>query len=232
MSDMWEYEPGIVYENLIRMMEYRGAALVNPALDPAAVQLRMNQHGYATISAVRAVPKDISLDMRDPRGDAYIHMVLIAPGHDYASKSPKFKNLLVNLPVATQPLEIIVITSDGITPHIRKVIEEHNMKTAKVIANRKPNETVVNTGTIYEYDYSHFVIETPKHNSCELHEIMTTAYVAEFCDKYYMAKEDFSKITAGDSQAIWLGLRPGMVVKVTRSSKCAGVSTTYRTCTR
>jgi len=215
MTDMWEYEPGVVYENLVRMMEYRGAVLAAPALDRGQVQLRMNQHGYATLVADRrALPSD-------PRGDAHIHVILVAPGHDYASKSPKFKTLLTGIPAATQPLEIIVITASGITPHIKKVIDEHNGKPANL-----------NLGTIYEYDYSYFVIEMPRHNSCELHEIMPTADVIEFCNKFYLAKEDFAKINAGEAHAIWLGLRPGMVVKVSRSSKSAGTSTTYRLCTR
>lgn len=210
---MWEYEPGVVYENLVRMVKYRGAKLTGTALDPGQVQLRMNQHGYATIVATREASPT------DPRGPANIHILLIAPGSDYANKSPKFKNLLSAVPLVAN-LEVIVVSSDGITPHIKKVIEHYNA------------EPPVAGAHVYEYDYKWFVIETPKHNSCEQHELVPTDEVEALCHRMYMSKEDYAKITTSDAMAVWLGLRPGMVVKVTRASKTAGISENYRICVK
>lgn len=212
MSDMWEYEPGVVYENLIIMVtKYRGATLTKPALTKPEVQLRMNQHGYTTIMATR------DADPSDPRGSASLYVVLIAPGNDYANKSPKFKNLLATIPPSPTN-EIIMVTEHGITTHIKKVIDEYN--------NRD------DTGLLLEYDYHLFIIETPLHNSCEHHEILPYATVDEHCYTRYISKEEYPKIKSTEAHAVWLGVRPGMTVKVTRASKSAGVSIIYRLCAK
>lgn len=211
MSDMFEYEPGVVYENLILMLtKYRGATLSSNALSPADLQLRMNRHGYAHVVATRVASED------DPRGAATIHVLLVAPGHDYSNKAPKFKMMLAAIAPSTSN-EIIVVTSNGITSHIKKVIEEYNAK---------------NTGIIYDYDYHLFIIEVPKHNSCEHHELVSHAAADKLTNYSYSSREDYPKIKSTEAHGVWLGLRPGMFVRITRASKSAGVTILYRVCVK
>jgi DNA-directed RNA polymerase subunit H (RpoH/RPB5) len=84
--------------------------------------------------------------------------------------------------------------------------------------------------TLANYPYKLFLINITEHVSVPKHEIVPHEEVNAFCKRYYTTREQFSKISVADPQAIWLGLQPGMVVKVTRTSETAGEAPSYRIC--
>lgn len=62
------------------------------------------------------------------------------------------------------------------------------------------------------------------------HIIADPAEIKEFCNRWYTQPDKFPKILSTDPQAVWLDLKPGMVVKVVRASESACSAIVYRLC--
>lgn len=207
---METYVPGEVYNNLVKMMKYRGVKLSSDPLDSDVVVQKLNHYEFVTISGTRG--KD------DIRGEATVMVILIAPNSKYSNKSGDFKKLLKGLP-KTKPgenLEVMFVSEEELTIHIRKAIASFKQENPKIL--------------IEDYNYKIFMLENPKHESVPEHTIPSEEEIQEFCTMHYKDRNSFPKILQSDAQAVWLGLRPGMCVKVKRISETAGYAYTYRIC--
>lgn len=207
---MEEFLPGQVYDNLIKMMKYRNTTLSNPALIADTVVQKLNHYEFVTIQGHR--PKT------DPRGEAIVIVILIAPNSKYANKSGDFKKLLKGLPKSKtgDTLEVMFVSEEPLTIHIKKHLIQYRQQNPKIL--------------LEDYDYSIFEIETPKHSSVPPHSIASDEEVREYCDTHFTSKEFFPKIIQTEAQAVWLGLRPGMVARIERVSETAGRAIAYRYC--
>lgn len=207
---MDEYVPGQVYENLVKLMDYRGVIINSTPLSKDDVVQKLNHYEFITISGKRRE--------NDPRGEATVMVILIAPNSKYSNKSGDFKKLLKGLPKVHngETLEVIFVSEYELTVHIKK----------QLLAYRTANPKIL----LENHDYEIFMIEVPKHKSVPLHVIPSEKEVTEFCSQHYTSAQNFPKILQSDPMAVWLGLRPGMVVKVYRVSETAGVATIYRIC--
>jgi DNA-directed RNA polymerase subunit H (RpoH/RPB5) len=206
------YVPGEVYNNLVKMMGYRGVKLSAEPLTPDLVVQKLNHYEYVTIGGTRG--KD------DPRGEATVIIILIAPNSKYSSKSGDFKKLLKGLP-KTKPgenLEVVFISEFALTIHIKKQIAAYRNENPKIL--------------LEDHDYEIFMLELPKHECVPEHTIATEEEIAKFCKIHFKDRERFPKILQSDPQAVWLGLRPGMCVRVRRISETAGYSYIYRICSK
>jgi DNA-directed RNA polymerase subunit H (RpoH/RPB5) len=207
---METYVPGEVYNNLIKMMKYRGVKLSSDPLESDTVVQKLNHYEFVTIAGTR--------DKNDIRGEATVMVILIAPNSKYSNKSGDFKKLLKGLP-KTKPgenLEVIFVSENELTIHIRKTIAAFKQENSKI--------------HIEDHDYEIFMLENPKHESVPEHIIPSEEEILEFCNTHYKDRNSFPKILQSDAQAVWLGLRPGMCVKVKRISETAGYSYIYRIC--
>lgn len=203
---MDEYIPGHVYTNIVKMAEYRGIVLSSAALDKSEVVQKLNHFEFVTISG--------------KRGDVLTMMILIAPSSKYATKSGDFKKLLKGLPKIkeSEKLDVVFVSEYALTIHIRK----------QILAFRTENPRI----HIENHDYELFLIEIPKHSSVPKHVIPSAEEVEEFCNMHYTNPANFPKILQSDAVAVWIGLRPGMVVKVYRISETAGSAVVYRVCVK
>jgi DNA-directed RNA polymerase subunit H (RpoH/RPB5) len=204
---MENYKPNEVYKNLLLMLKYRNIKLTSKVLDNVTIATKLNHNEYIIIEGER--------DSSDVRGGAKVKIVLIAPGSSYANKSADFRKLLNNFD-SSEKLELIFISELPFTTYIVKqiIIEE----------KKSPNLF------IEHYGYKIFLIETPKHVSVPKHTIATEQEIKDFCDYNYTSKDKFPKIRINDPQAIWLGLRLEMCVKVERLSETTTISHIYRYC--
>ncbi len=207
---MEEFIPGRVYENLIKMTSYRNLKLTEPPLDMETVAQKLNHYEFATINCTR--------DADDPRGEAVVLISLISPGSKYSNRSADFKKLLPKT-IPGKAQEIIFVSDEPLTVHIQKYLHTF----------RRENPSI----HIEHYIYDMFKIEVPKHVSVPLHVVMSKEAVNAICAYYYTTPDRFAKILeSSDVQAVWLGLRPGMVVQIVRPSETAGIAVSYRTCIR
>jgi DNA-directed RNA polymerase subunit H (RpoH/RPB5) len=216
---MGDYIPGIVYNNLVKLLVYRDMVLQGKPLSGDEVAHELNHNEYVTIDAVRE--RDIDAwyganltPSRIRRGTLTI--ALIAPASRYASKKANFDRLLLVLQ-KKKAERIMLVSETLLTKHIQKQFMGE----------------LTAAGTEIEfYDYKIFEITIPKHESVPLHTIPTKAEVDYICRIYCTLPEYFPKIISADPMAIWLGLMPGMVVRTDGPSETAGKVTSYMYCVR
>lgn len=205
---MNEFIPVQVYLNLVKMIGYRGVTLSTPPYNSDDLILRLNHYEFVTINGKRAA--------EDIRGAATVIIILIKPNSKYSNKTSEFKKLFRGLPKMKEDenLNVIFVSEYVLTIHINKML-----------ANQKVPNVFIES-----YDYEKFMLEAPKHESVPEHTILSDEEVDYICNKYYTSKDKFPKIVSSDTQAVWLGLRPGMVVKIERISETAGTAPAYRFC--
>lgn len=210
MADL--YVPGEVYTNLRKMIVRRGGVPVEPELSNKEITQQLSQREYIIMSASRP-PTDM-------RGAATFAVVLMAPESKLVRAAATLKKLLrdaMKLKKADAPLEILLITSD---PMQERLIGQEETK------EKNPGVTIEN------YVYMIFLVDITAHESSPEHQLVSDDEVNTFCKRYYVQRGDLSKIPSSDPQAVWLGLRPGMVVKIIRPSESAGYAPTYRVCVK
>lgn len=198
-----------VYNNLVIMLtEFRKVVLDTTPLSPDEVVKKINHFEYIMISGKRT---------GDPlRPNSLTCVFLIAPGSKYDHKSPDFVKMLKQAPVDQTLTEIMVVTAAQLTTHIKKQIVELS----------KPNYI------IDDREYELFEAVIPRHVHVPKHEIVSKEEGEKWCNERYTDMTYFPKILSTDSISVWLGIRPGMFVKIYRRSETAANAIAYRYCNR
>lgn len=204
------YPPGLVYINVRGMFTTRGAVAIDNELGEPELIQKIHHSEYIMTSAIRPPT--------DPRGEAIIVAVIVDENSKIATATSHLEKIIaiaVKQKKLNVPLEILLITHEPMKDRLMK------------------RDDIVPEGvTISNHPYDIFLVDITKHVSAPRHELVDEREVAEFCKRYHTAKEYFSKIPMSDPQAIWLGLRPGMVVRIIRASETAGEAPIYRICIR
>lgn len=204
------YAPGEVYTNLNQMMIRRGVVLADPELSTDQVAQKLNHYEFVTIAGTRPAT--------DPRGKATVVSVLIAPNSKYSNKTGDFKKLLKGLPKTNDTLDVIFVSEKTLTVHIKKQLETF----------KKENPSII----VEDHDYNLFIIDPMRHVSVPPHSLATDEEIDKFCHMYCTTRDRLPKIIQSDPIAVWLGLRPGMVVAIGRRSLTAGMAEAYRYCVK
>jgi DNA-directed RNA polymerase subunit H (RpoH/RPB5) len=212
-----------IYQNLHRLCKFRGARVTSRVIDSADHIAQMDSLHYAQITAER--------DASDVRGAAHIMIAQLANGHSIETKSDLFQRFLDRFIRAQKKdaieTNIIVITSLDISPNVRAKIDATN-------ANARATPDV--SPLFIEHVLAARVrIVVPEHIAVPEHTIVPREDVERICAELHIARADFPRIVASgdkpDAMAVWLGLRPGMVVRIKRISSATGYSIAYRACT-
>lgn len=199
--------PTTVYNNLILMAKYRNIVLDTEKLSRDSVIQKLNHYEYVIITGKRSET--------DQRGKALVNIVLIAPKSKYATRLGDFKKILKTIKANTA-MEIIIVSENELTVYIKK----------EIINFRAIRPDI----QIESYTFEIFMFELPKHESVPKHTIVSEEEVEEFCHLRCTRRQYFPKILQSDPQAVWLGLKPGMCVRVDRLSETAGTAVAYRFC--
>lgn len=212
-------EPHLVYTNALIMLKSRGFTVTSQVDDNTAVTKKLVQPGYVTISGTR--------EASDVRGAAKTTVVVIAPESKYAAKTPDFRKLIQSVKSSSAPVssdlskgtydarfEILVFTDQAISPQMKKMVVTE----------------ISSTISIECYDYGMCSTNKQEHDFYATHQILSNQEATKLLESIYSKKSSIPTINDYDTQAVWLGLRKGMVVMIHRVSESAGGSITYRLC--
>ena len=192
------------------MMKYRGAVLNMEPLNHVALSQRLNNQETAIITGTR--------DAADPRGQALLVFVLIAPGSDISDKSGAFVRMLKSIPAPPQSgiLEVVIVAETQATSHIERKITKY----------REANPTA----EVETHTYAYWACEVPTHALVPPHYIPAPGEFEDHCRLHYKSPSDFPIIRQREPIATWLGLKVGMGVRIERISETAGTAIAYRYC--
>ncbi len=205
------YRPWLVYENVCKMITHRGCELRDQPLTEADIVKRMVSPEFVIVRGTRRPG--------DQRGAGDVVAIIIAPDSKVAKKIAHLKKAITAALAnkGATPMEILLITSELMADRLVK------------------KEDLVEKYTdvsIFNHKYDIFIIDITDHVSAPKHELVPEAEVNQFCERYHTTRDKFSKISVTDPQSVWLGLRPGMVVKIYRISETAGIAPAFRVCSK
>jgi DNA-directed RNA polymerase subunit H (RpoH/RPB5) len=199
---------------------YRDLEIDNPPDDTRIIK-DMETLGYLRINAT----------CKKPRGtrNAVIIMVL-DESKKYSHNSPELKKLfkIVDNEETTKNgtlAEVILVVSSVFESkkNLLDVIKEYQQKEVKGLDpnGRSPFYTL-----IY---FRNLKCCIPEHVGVPKHILMTPQETQEFCDRQYKSLKDFPLIPYTDPQILWIGGRPGQMVKIIRDSEATCNYFAYRT---
>jgi DNA-directed RNA polymerase subunit H (RpoH/RPB5) len=197
---MYKYVPGEVYNNLKEFIVSRGIHTDYKFLPVDKFSDMLNTYEYVKLEGERT----------DSRGvNVLVTIFLIMPKSRYALKAADFKKLFNSLPKnRLENAEVMFISEEELTNHIQKQIDELRME----------HKTLY----IESYTYDKFIIVIPKHVGVPKHVIASREEIDQWCEEYGTNRSDLPKILASDPPVVWLGAKPGDIVKIYRYSESAG----------
>lgn len=195
-----------VYSNMAQLIKYRRATTNHKFLDQETFLRMLGHSGYIVIEC-----------SRDRRA---LYIVIIAPGSTISSKSADFKKMMDKLDFRANETnnEVLVISETPLSNFIKK--------TFPVYKKQYPN--------LYYEDhiYRKFVVVAPEHPAVPKHEVMTADEITELCQRYHTTRDKFPRLLHTDTMAVWLGVRPGDMVRIYRVCPNMGEQIVYRVCAR
>ena len=201
------YLPYEVYKNLKDFLEYRNVIDHDyKAMSEAEI---MNQMLYSDFIKIRGTRDD-------KHGKRPFVIILIAPGSKVALNTPNFKKLINGIPAAdlNARAEIVIISEAELT----------NFIMTQIRADKEAHPGLY----IEHYKYLMFAIVMPKCDIIPVHTIVSDQEVEELCKSTYIRKDRLPSIYANDTGVVWIGARPGDVVRVERKSEAVGKAIGYR----
>jgi DNA-directed RNA polymerase subunit H (RpoH/RPB5) len=122
---------------------------------------------------------------------------------------------------------------------IKKFLDAEGYSKFIVVAREKPSSNAVKTMSEYSdksiqfFEMKELVFNVTKHCLVPKHEIVPDASIKSILEAYRIKhRTQLPLIYASDPVARYLGLAPGQVVRVTRTSAACGETFAYRCCVR
>lgn len=141
-----------------------------------------------------------------------------------------------------------LVSTDDFKRHIERIIKKKSPKSLLFIFDAHPDKlTIFKNLTpnkiknylnsmkeifIEYYDYRSLTINLPKHILWSKHEIAEPQEVEQMMQRIRKSLESLPEICRDDPGVMWIGARPGDVVKITRESEMAGEAIVYRRVTK
>jgi DNA-directed RNA polymerase subunit H len=204
--------PVEVYKNIFAMFGYRGVK-TEQIPDMRKFQEDMASQEYTVISGTR----DIEINSADGVEIKNIGVVVVQFNENSLKglKTPAFKKVLQD---TTKTLdkgnyELITVTEQPLNTHLRKAVREFTRDARYHIEN---------------YSYRKFIIEFPKHELMDKHEIIPSVELDKLLFTLKTQKSKLPKILSHDTAIVWIGARSGQVVRIHRTSETAGTAIVYR----
>ena len=110
--------------------------------------------------------------------------------------------------------EIMTVTERPLNTHLKKAIRDFK--------GENPTYYMEN------YSFRKFIIEFPKHELMDKHEIVSNDELKKLLFTLKTQKNKLPKMSSKDTGAVWIGIHPGQVVRIYRTSETAGMAIAYR----
>ena len=103
-----------------------------------------------------------------------------------------------------------------------------NILKTHLYENSKIKNKINTIHTIEALNFDYFVAELPKGPYCSKHTILNDNEIEVVLNDVKCVKKNLPRIPVSDPMIVWLGGKPGNVVKIESVSDTVGMSITYR----
>jgi len=252
-----------IYNNLYTFFDYRGLIPLEEKLDDDKFIKHIYNNEYFIINTIskKIIDKiDNNEDNADNKdniikeiksnltNNKYIndknykitYIVLFHYSTDINAKTPEFKKIINILSKTPFLYDIILITKNVLSTHVKNFIKtinnkpsaNINSKNLKCLVNHNANLCNCFKLNIYMYIYDLFTIIIPKHILSNKHEILNSSETSNLLNNILFSKlSSLPKIKIHDPQIIWSSGNIGDVVCITRNNDVSGKSLYYRVIT-
>lgn len=205
---MFKYTPAEVYVHTAKFFEYRGVT---------------NKHTYITTDEfVKQLFQKQFYVVEGEKNDTKHLICIVAPQSEASNKIAQFKKLYTLLTttylINKQPTVIVFLTPTPFTKFIEAAIAEERGKQS--------------TLQIEQYEYTLLCIVVPEHENVPKHRILTADERNSVLEFHRSQASHLPQISQRDPMAVWLGAKPGDVLRIDRESEDAGRAIAYRVVTK
>jgi DNA-directed RNA polymerase subunit H len=215
---MGDHPSYAVYETLPLFFRSRGLAAVPPPpasarkglnADRSRFMLELDHFGY------------FRAEGETPEGRLVIVLLLATRGK-FSEHGPQLRQLLAGLSDEEAArrgrlAEVLVIAPD-------EVLAKKNLTDIVAEFRPAPGEG----GVLHAlYAYHVFSLDLPRAQCVPLHELVPPAEVEALLARERLTERDLKTMPCSDPPLIWIGARPGQVVRTTSPSETAGESIDY-----
>lgn len=249
-----------IYNNLYTFFKYRKLIALDNKLHNDEFIKHIYNNEYFIINTVTENLIDYSID-EDNTKDSIIkeikeninnskyinkknykvtYVILFHYSTDINAKTPEFKKIISLINKNPFLYDIILITKNTLSTHVKNYIKTINNKVFPEIIDKNPkckfnhNAILCNCFklNIFMYVYDLFAIIIPKHILSNEHKILPADEVNHLLNNVlFCKKNNLPKIKIYDPQIIWSSGKVGDVVCITRNSDISGLSLYYRVIT-
>lgn len=205
------YTPGEVYKNILEMTKYRNIEITTPILEENNLSKSLSFMKYIQMDGIRKYPKT----------DKKVVIMLFAPSSSYSEGRPLFEKLFNHIiykgkKIISEEIEVMFISEKPLSNNIIKFIKE------QLASHNKLH--------IEYHTYDPFKINIIHQESIVSHTIMDKDEANQVLNYFYKTSDKLPIISVNDPPIIWIGGKPGDIIKIDRISETTGESVGYRLC--
>lgn len=205
-------EEWLVYENLFELAASRGVKVSTERLDNRRFNSYINYHESITVEGRR--DGKLPDGKADPRGASKSLFILVGPTSEAGKKTRDMRKVLPK--EVTEPTEILLIAKDEPTKNVIKAMTSYQSENPAC--------------SLSIHSYEKFISDPRKHAMVSPTSIVDEAEFAQMREDFFMDAVELPRISRSDAQAVWLGLRPGMIAMEERYTETSGIMTVYMRC--
>lgn len=238
-----------IYNNLYTYFDYRNLIPLEKKVDNDAFIKHIYNNEYFLIhtlcnnsfeseftdSDLTEVKNNLSnTSYKNIKNYKITYVILFHYNTDIHTKSPEFKKILNILSKTPFLYNIIIITKNTLSTHVKNYISTINNKKFEFPDNSgKKCQCQYNYCSciklqIFAYVYDRFTFIIPNHILCNKHRILSYKEEVKLLETELMTKSMFPSISINDPCIIWSSGIVGNIVECTRNDDITGLSLYYR----
>lgn len=173
-----------------------------------------------------------NLKYKNTKNYKITYVLLFNHSTEIHSKSPEIKKILNILSKTSFLYNIVIITKNMLSTHVKNYISTINNKKLENInittCSCEYNYCECLKLKIFTYEYDRFSFIIPNHILYNKHRILNFEEEKEILDNLYITKAKLPIILISDPTIIWSSGIIGNIVEITRNDDITGMSLYYR----